>query len=629
MKKLYFIACMLFFGITFAQQNTEGPTVLSVDGNLSKSNYVPRPIMQSKSYSRAPGDSIYYENFADPFNNGWTTSGTGSSASTFTASELWLHDLDGPNGFYSLPAQTIQSTTVNDGFLILDGDFFNGNGNQPNTVETFHAEVVSPVYNLAGFPNVSVSFQHNYRLCCSSAESQIWMEVSTDGFNNVSGTYDLTQVGADINVNSGTREWFINITNAISGNPANTQIRFRWGTAGANTNASHYFWQIDDLAVYETYGYHGQLDSLHWSADLATFGRFGGFQKIPQASAYYTTLSWSGSLRNIGAEDWINAVLQVDQNGSSFATSSPTIVTAESYSTLQIAEAPMPTTIGSYSYSLYGKADQTMDVMDTATFDISVTQNAYSTGGDVQTGILSGTNWDWTLQPQRIGFGGEIIHNYPYLNYGIFGVNVAFQDTSINAFAPMEVVIMVNGDEVRNQGFTVDGSVLGSFQYVDLSSNIVALNPHDIVDYLVVDSDGIGRFIESGTDAYHIGIIATYDGTNTMTGPYLANPAKMEMIVDFFGGISEQNNNISSLEQNIPNPFGNITIIKYQLKGNDQIQLEIRDVAGKLIKYMDLGQKQGGAHQIELNAFEFGEGIYFYTLIAGDSKMTKKMVITK
>lgn len=626
MKKGYLLLPAFLIGTAFAQQNVDGPAVLGQDKALSKTEFMPRSAINSGN--RAPGDPIVpVETFSSI--GSWTTSGSGSSGGTYQPSDLWLHDTNGPDGNFSSNAQIISSPSVSDGFMILDGDYFNGLGGPPAVVEDYHAELVSPAYDLSSAPggNVMLSFYHSYRNCCSSAEPQLWLEVSTDGFANVANTYEVSYADAPINVASGTRQHFINITNDITGNISNVQIRFRWGTGGSSNNASHYFWQIDDVAFTESYANHGELDTLNWTADLTNFGAFGGFQKIPSYAAGATTLTWSGYINNIGAANWTNARLTVDQNGTTFANSTGEVVNAGSISTRHEAGAVMPTAEGLYTYDIYGTADAAMDIMDTATFEIEVTSNEYSTGGSVQTGIQSGTNWNWNTQPVRVGFGGEIVTTYS--DEVINGVAVVFQDTSKNAFAPMEVVILVNNTEVATKQFTVDGAAMGVPQVVFLD-NQVQLTAGDVVDYLVVDSDAEGRILESGTDAYHIGLLVTYDGSNVMSGPYLEAPAMISMLTEpGFVSVDENEGSINSLGQNWPNPFDNNTMIKFTLAQNQMCSFEVVDVTGKVVKTIDLGSRGAGQHQIELNANEFNKGIYFYSLTAGDSKMTKKMVVTK
>jgi len=78
MKKIYTLAtAMLSLGLVNAQQNNDGPAKLNLKANLSKSIYQPRPLNQGGA--RCTQNSLYTETFDDPFNDGWTTTGDGSS----------------------------------------------------------------------------------------------------------------------------------------------------------------------------------------------------------------------------------------------------------------------------------------------------------------------------------------------------------------------------------------------------------------------------------------------------------------------------------------------------------------------------------------------------------------------
>jgi hypothetical protein len=627
MKTIVTFLFVVFLGSIYSQFNVEGPSAI-INGTLKRE----LSSIRNNSYSgpRCTPNILHSENFSNPFSNGWSITGSGSSNGTYSASQLWLHDLDGPNGFYSSTSNIIQSTSVNDGFMILDGDFVNGAGAEPipANVESFHAELESPVYDLSSVSNVTLSFEHSYRICCSPAISQLWLEVSTDGFLNVSGAYDCMYAFAGINEFSGTQTKYINITNAIQGNPSNVQVRFRWGESGATTNASHYFWQIDDLTFFESFTHHTQMDSLNWSPDITNYGIFSGFRKIPVSFASHTDLNVSANTINVGSSNFTNAVLNVEQNGTSFSTSSPQIVNIGDTSSRFISSAPMPTSLGIYDYDVFISDTSTMCINDTFSFDIEVTNKLYSVAGSNVTGVQSGTNWDWTTQPLRVGFGGEaymIYGNYPFM---VTGVQVAFEDTSLNEFSPMEVVILKNDIEVATKTFFVDGANMGQYQEVLLDAPI-SFSSGDVVDYLVVDSDGQGRFLESGSKAYSAGLMATYDGANLMSGLYFESPAMIDLIVDQGGSVIEINRSISSLRQNFPNPFTFESTIQFELINQEYCQFEIRDISGKTIKRMDLGSRQKGTHQIRIDGNEFNAGIYFYSLIAGTSKMTKKMVLTK
>ncbi len=93
--------------------------------------------------------------------------------------------------------------------------------------------------------------------------------------------------------------------------------------------------------------------------------------------------------------------------------------------------------------------------------------------------------------------------------------------------------------------------------------------------------------------------------------------------------IELSNKNIIVLNQNIPNPFQDQTIINYYLPDNfTHAQIIFLEESGKLIKTVELTEKGNG----QLNVFgnDLTSGIYTYSLIVdGQTIETKKMVKAK
>ncbi|MFQ6043084.1 MAG: FlgD immunoglobulin-like domain containing protein, partial [Candidatus Poribacteria bacterium] len=95
----------------------------------------------------------------------------------------------------------------------------------------------------------------------------------------------------------------------------------------------------------------------------------------------------------------------------------------------------------------------------------------------------------------------------------------------------------------------------------------------------------------------------------------------------------------TALHQNYPNPFNPETWIPYQLADAADVTVEIYSVTGDLIKSINLGRKEAGAYMTKKKAIcwdgrnELGEkvanGVYFYTLRAGEFRATRRMVILK
>lgn len=83
------------------------------------------------------------------------------------------------------------------------------------------------------------------------------------------------------------------------------------------------------------------------------------------------------------------------------------------------------------------------------------------------------------------------------------------------------------------------------------------------------------------------------------------------------------------LYQNAPNPATEYTTIEFYLPYDEDIQLVISDVTGKVIQKRE-GRYPVGKHALTFNTNELPYSeVYFYTLMAGDKVLTKKMVLVK
>ena len=81
--------------------------------------------------------------------------------------------------------------------------------------------------------------------------------------------------------------------------------------------------------------------------------------------------------------------------------------------------------------------------------------------------------------------------------------------------------------------------------------------------------------------------------------------------------------------QNVPNPFSTTTSIEFELANDDQVQLEIRNVNGKIV-YKESGNFMKGRNTFKLDNSKIPtaiqNGILFYSLINSESRVTKKMI---
>ncbi|MDH4038862.1 MAG: T9SS type A sorting domain-containing protein [Candidatus Krumholzibacteria bacterium] len=88
------------------------------------------------------------------------------------------------------------------------------------------------------------------------------------------------------------------------------------------------------------------------------------------------------------------------------------------------------------------------------------------------------------------------------------------------------------------------------------------------------------------------------------------------------------------LAQNVPNPFNPSTTIAYSLASNADVALAIFDVTGARVKTLVSGRENTGVHRVAWDGTNdrgarVSSGVYFYRLIAGSFKSTKKMVLLR
>lgn len=85
-----------------------------------------------------------------------------------------------------------------------------------------------------------------------------------------------------------------------------------------------------------------------------------------------------------------------------------------------------------------------------------------------------------------------------------------------------------------------------------------------------------------------------------------------------------------TLKQNYPNPFNPTTTIGYSFPLDSRVNLIVYDVTGKeIISLVTNEQKTAGYYATIFDARSLSSGIYYYRLIAGDYKETKKMMLIK
>jgi hypothetical protein len=98
---------------------------------------------------------------------------------------------------------------------------------------------------------------------------------------------------------------------------------------------------------------------------------------------------------------------------------------------------------------------------------------------------------------------------------------------------------------------------------------------------------------------------------------------------DFVTSIKENDKNSSNIEvrQNFPNPATSISFVEVKLTESANLRLEVTNMIGQEVYQLNKGKVNAGTHVLKLDVSELDGGVYFYTVFAGESSVTKKMIV--
>ena len=137
--------------------------------------------------------------------------------------------------------------------------------------------------------------------------------------------------------------------------------------------------------------------------------------------------------------------------------------------------------------------------------------------------------------------------------------------------------------------------------------------------------------------------IALYDERgNLVSGPFQRTVTTADIRNAFLSlqlNVGDVQPKDTILAQNYPNPFNPETWIPYQLSKPAEVTISIHNIAGQLVRTLDLGLQPVGSYMTPATAAYWdgknavGErvssGIYFYTLQTAEFAATRRMVILK
>ncbi|QQS60472.1 T9SS type A sorting domain-containing protein [Candidatus Falkowbacteria bacterium] len=161
--------------------------------------------------------------------------------------------------------------------------------------------------------------------------------------------------------------------------------------------------------------------------------------------------------------------------------------------------------------------------------------------------------------------------------------------------------------EINNSEFQVERKNESNWETVGyVEGNGTASMPHS---YQYIDRD-----IQSGSYLYRLKQIdynGNFEYLNLSNEVIIAVPKKF------------------NLKQNHPNPFNPLTRIEYTVPYDGIVTLAIYDINGREISSLVKEIKSSGYYSVDFDGSNLSSGIYFYRLIAGNYKVTKRMMLIK
>ncbi|HQO09153.1 MAG TPA: C10 family peptidase [Clostridiales bacterium] len=173
------------------------------------------------------------------------------------------------------------------------------------------------------------------------------------------------------------------------------------------------------------------------------------------------------------------------------------------------------------------------------------------------------------------------------------------------------------------QNVSLNGTLLGSYDATAV--------------YSVTDGPSFGSFEITNSNSGDFTYTPQTDASGIDTIKYVITYGKAVtdektaiISVNSANGIDNSTEPSSvELYQNYPNPFNPVTQIGFTLNKAADVRLTVFNTSGQKVAELVKGLLNSGKHFIGFDAAGLNSGVYYYTLEAGGSKMTRKMVLTK
>ncbi len=564
---------------------------------------------------------------------------------------VWVWTKDSMQGPFSHRdgGYILNSTTRENGFLAIDLD--NLNAYKPYTEMLFvNSSITLPEMDFSEHPSVIMSLQQMFKyfnaprmvIEVSNDAGAHWAEFDLKmGTNSGTNTMNLP--------NDGVGDYMVNLSEVAAGQPAVT-IKITWD------GSMLYFWMLDDISFREGWDYDLRMNHSQVQAVNTETGESEGFFYMMPKTQIYPVGLIEGSVINYGDQQlsdvYFNAT--INKNGlEQFTASSDQIrylFFGDAADTLRIDAQYTPVEFGHYEITMGMQATEEEQVPEnnSLSYYFHVTDSVFARTPDVNEANESPwrSYYQYTHEGDYMG-----VEFNPITDCEASSISVYIARANLDAdfrFALLEI-------EESNEGLEMV-ELIGS-EMVRVDSSI--LEQGWIT--LPLELDGVGEKMEAGKryiaavqfwtylteedlinrgNTFWIGstqsypasfdkqwLFESYSGTWTQGSNYnkmiRLNINNHENIIDGLPDVASA----LSLDQNYPNPFNSETLISYELAHTADVNVEIKDLMGRVISIYHQGLQTAGKHQLMISRDQLEAGMYTYTLKAGEKELSRRMVV--
>ncbi|HBB91990.1 MAG TPA: hypothetical protein DC042_09785 [Bacteroidales bacterium] len=652
MKRFFVILVLIFVGRAlplFAQER------------ITKSS--PKVIFQ---------ETFNWKNTADP--RGWTMpagyyledpNNTGFNWHWWPNDSLIADDLSEP---------PFQSTSKEDGHLLLFASLYNNHRILPD-FNSIDNSIAFPGIDCSDCASVILQFETSFRNSgyqgIQFGAWQCLVELSTDdgahwntynaGFGIIGGS------GRPNNVLPGEAALYrVNISESAAGS-SNVKIKITW-----KNYFGRYFWIIDDFKLFRAAENDLYIDfaDIGWNNNLqGTNESISYMMPISQLGKGHSFDLFKSGITNMGGTEQTGIVFDVTIKREDVTVFNE-VKTVSSLLPGYKAELSLdgryePTLKGNYSITYKWKQKEAEDTPEDneKTLLYKVSDSVYNRAGDHVDYTYSYNYYRyfrdaWDLHANKNHFMGSV---FPiYQDCELEGISAYITGGLADGLIDFDYAVWL-ADYYHLTGALIDPSFLLRTENVALDSS-----QFNTWVYLPFTKDGEIEFIKAGSllwagieySNWHpdemvrkekgLSMGATNQSPTHANRAITSEPDQMNPTGRSWNLASTTTNLMVRLHlksttsstgpgmgtgdtffvsQNYPNPFSDQTVIYYQITQNSRVRLEITNMTGKTVLSQDEGIVPSGRHQIQIREPGLLPGIYFYTLFAGSSRETRKMMV--